>query len=213
MNNKITNANELASSLDFGNIELSTALLLQSEIMNKIIVEVYNGWPGKIGLERVIEKVTFLCERVPQYAKVMGKSELETLELFAKSRTCNYTNYFQNAHFPDLSEVYVFDTIEDLKAKFPSKQYQCPCCGGISTDYQQCNSGKYIDEKVKEVCNWKAYGLFGDMGKGIKVIIKSMFTDIPKPITMFKPIELLSNTVDWYFLPAQPQKPTKSTWL
>jgi hypothetical protein len=190
MNNRITNADELTSALPFGNMMLPAALM-QSEIMNKIIVEVYNGWPGQTGLERVKNVVTFICDRVPQYAKVMGKSELETLELFAKSRNCNYTNYFQNANFPDLLEVFVFDTIEDLKARFPSKQYQCPCCGGISTDYQECNSGKIVDKKGKEICNWKVYGLFGDMGKGIKVIVKNMFTDIPKPVAMFKPVELL----------------------
>jgi hypothetical protein len=184
------NIENIDVSPTFGNTVLPAALL-QSDIMNKIIVEIYNGWPGETGLQRVVEKVNFLCEKVPQYAKVMGKTELETLELFAKSRNCNYTNYFQNANFPDLSEVYVFDTIEDVKAKFPSKQYQCPCCGGISTDYQECNSGKTIDKKGKEVCNWKVYGLFGDMGKGIKVIVKDMFTEIPKPIAMFKPVELL----------------------
>lgn len=190
MNNRITNADELTSALPFGNTVLPAALL-QSDIMNKIIVEIYNGWAGKVGLERVIEKVNWLCERVPQYAKVMGKTELETLELFAKSRNCNYTNYFQDANFPNLSEVFVFDTIEDLKLKFPSKQYQCPCCGGISTDYQECNSGKTVDKKGKEICNWKVYGLFGDMGKEIKVIVKDMFTEIPKPVSMFKPVELL----------------------
>lgn len=189
MNHKITSADELAPAWPFDNMALP-ADLMQSEIMNEIIIEIYNGWPGKIGLQRVIETVTFLCERVPQYSKVMGKTELETLELFAKSRNCSYINYFQNANFPDLSEVYVFDTIEDVKARFPSKQYQCPCCGGISTDYQECNSGKKIDKKGK-VCDWKVYGLFGDMGKGIKIIVKSMLTDFPRPIAMFKPVELL----------------------
>jgi len=190
MNNRITNADELTSVLSFGNMVLP-ADLMQSEIMNKIIVEIYNGWPGKVGLERVNEKVVFLCKRIPQYAKIMGKTELETLELFAKSRNCNYANYFQDANFPDLSKVFVFDTIEDLKSKFPSKQYQCPSCGGISTDYQECNSGKTIDKKGKEVCDWKVYGLFGDLGKGIKVIVKDMFAEIPKPVAMFKPVELL----------------------
>jgi hypothetical protein len=189
MNNRITNADELTSALPFGNM-VAPAALLQSDIMNKIIVEIYNGWPGKTGLQRVIEKVTFLCERVPQYAKIMGKTELETLELFAKSKNCNYTNYFQNVNFPDLTEVYIFDTIQDFKAKFPSKQYTCPRCAGISTDYQECNSGRAVDKKV---CNWKVYGLFGDMGEGIKVIIKSMFNEIPKPVAMFKPVELLDS--------------------
>lgn len=192
MKNRITNADELTSALPFGNTVLPAALM-QSEIMNKIIVEVYNGWSGETGLQRVENVVKFLYERVPQYAKVMSKTELETLEILAKSRNCNYTNYFQNANFPDLSDVFVFENIEELKAKFPSKKYQCPACGGISTDYQECNSGKTVDKKGKEVCDWKVYGLFGDMGKGIKVLIKDMFTEIPKPFKMFKPVELLED--------------------
>ncbi len=188
MHKEIKNADEIRSVLSLEDTKMSPDLL-QSDIMNKIIVEIYNGWPGETGIQRVIQKVKLLSERVPEYAKAMGKTELETLELFAKSRTCNYTNWFQEANFPILSEVYIFDTIDDFKAKFPSKQYQCPNCNGISTNPQVCNSGKEI--KGKEICDWKVFGLFGDLGKGIKVIVKDLFTDIPKPTAMFKPIELL----------------------
>lgn len=194
MNNRITKADEILSAVPFGNTVLPAALM-QSEIMNKIIVEIYNGWPGKMGLERVAEKVLFIIERVPQYAKVMGKSELETLEIMANARRINYTNWFQNAYFPDLSEVYVFDTVEDFKKQFPSGKYQCPKCKGITTDYQQCNSGVITDKRKKEVCDWKVYGLFGGLGEEIKVIIKDHFIDIPKPISMFKPVELLEAVV------------------
>lgn len=163
---------------------------LKSEIMNKIIVEVYNGWPGKIGKERVTRLIAFLLQRVPQYAEVMGKTELETLEILAKSRTCNYTNFFQEANIPDLSKVLVFETVEDFKARFPSGKYQCPNCGGISTSFSTCDSGKTVDKKSKEICNWKVFGLFGDLGKGIQVIIKDKFVEVPTPIKMFKPVEL-----------------------
>jgi hypothetical protein len=188
MNNRISNADELSSALPFGNTMLPTDLV-QSEIMNKIIVEIYNGWVGQVGLERVVKTVNFLCEIVPQYAKVMDKSNVETLEILAKSRNCNYTNYFQECNLPKLSDVYIFETENDFFEKFPSKEYQCPSCSKISTDYQKCNSD-YTD-KNGVVCNWKVYGLFGSMGKGIKVLVKDRFTDIPKPIMMFKPIELL----------------------
>jgi hypothetical protein len=164
--------------------------IMHTEIMNKIIIQIYNGWPGKIGLERVVEKVFFLAKRVQQYAKVMDKSEIETLELLAESKDCNYMNYFQNANIPDISDVYVFNTIEEFLFVFPSKKYICPCCGGISTNHQECNSGKNIDKESTEACNWKVYGLFFDMNKGIRVIIKSTFTGLPRPIKMFKPIEM-----------------------
>lgn len=161
---------------------------MQSDIMNSIIVEIYNGWPGPTGRQRVVDKVTFICKRIPQYAKMMGTTEIEALEYFAKSRTCNYTNYFQDAYIPDLSDVHVFETIKDFLAKFPSKQFRCPRCEGISTHPHACNSGVVIDKKENEVCNWKSYGLFGTLGKGIDVLIKSQSL---KPTHIFKPVELI----------------------
>lgn len=194
MNNKITNASEIIQDLDFGTL-VPPDELMQSDIMNAIIVEIYNGWPGPTGRQRVVDKVRFLCERVPQYAKVMGKTELETLEALAKSRNCNYTNYFQDANIPDLSDVYVFDTLEDVRVRFPSKQYVCPRCEGITTDPQECNSGVIVDKKKKEVCNWKSYGLFGTLGKGINVLVKSKSQGFPRPINIFKPIELVDAVI------------------
>jgi len=194
MDNKITSASEIVQTLDFGAL-VPPENLMQSNIMNEIIVEIYNGWPGPTGRQRVVDKVTFICERIPQYAKIMDKTELEALEILAKARTCNYVNYFQDANIPNLSDVYVFDTLDDLKARFPSKKYCCPRCEGISTDPQVCNSGIIIDKKKKQECDWKVYGLFGDLGKGIRVLVKSKSPDYPRPITIFKPIELIEDVI------------------
>jgi hypothetical protein len=183
-NKMIENSSEIMSKLPSGN-----DILLKSEIMDKIIVEIYNGWPGETGLSRVINAVNFIFDMIPQYAQVMGKSELETLELIAKARNVNYVNYFQNANFPDLMGVYVFDSNESFLSEFPSKKFLCPCCGGISTDPQKCDSGKKMSKK--EICNWKSYGLFGTLGKGIHVVFKDKFEITPKPVEIFKPIELL----------------------
>lgn len=188
--NKITHIAELNLDSFFKELVLP-ANVMESEIMNKIILEIYNGWPGEVGKERVVNVITLLNHRLPQYAKIMGKTEIETLEIFVKAKNTNFTNWFQNANFPDLSEVYVFDTVADLKLKFPSGNYQCPCCEGISTDYQECNSARIVDKKSNKICDWKVYGFFGDLGKGIKVVIKEKFTDFPKPIAMLKPIELI----------------------
>ncbi len=184
MNTKITHFKELPLS----NINLPESIT-QSDILNKILTEVYNGWPGQTGLERVKNVIEFISSRIPQYAKAINKSELEMLEILATKRTVNYTNYFQNHYIPDIDKVLIFDSVEDFKKQYPSGKYVCPACSGISTDYQECNSGTIVDKKTKEICNWKVYGLLGDLGKGIRVLIRDKFTDFPKPIHMFKPIE------------------------
>lgn len=167
--------------------------LQETEILNDIILEIYNGWPGSVGQERVIDCIDFISKRIPKYALIMDKTNLETLTTYAKARSCNYTNWFQNCYLPDLNGVIVLDTVEDFKQKFPSGKFVCPCCNGVSTDYQECNSGKIVKGTKKrsgKVCDWKVFGLFGDLGKGIRVIVKDRFSDFPKPIAMFKPIEM-----------------------
>ena len=162
-----------------------------SEIMDEILLEVYNGWQGSVGEERVLKVIEFVSNRIPQYARITNKSDFEFLTIYAKSRKCNYTNWFQDSYLPDLSNVLVFDTVEDFKKKFPSGNYVCPSCNSITTDYQTCNSGVVVGKgKNKKVCDWKVYGLFGDLGKGIKVIVKDLIEDFPRPISMFKPVEL-----------------------
>ena len=79
--------------------------------------------------------------------------------------------------------------VEDGKgfvAKFPSKKFLCPMCGGISTDPNTCNSG---DEMAPgKVCDWKSWGLFGTMGKGVYVCVKKPFA----VFEIFKPVELVN---------------------
>ena len=191
---KIDRIEELPESC-LNKIKILPESVLKSEIINKIILEVYNGWPGNTGEERVNKCIEFINERIPQYAMLYSMTDGEALTLLASKRNVNYTNWFQNANIPDLSEVIVFETVDDFKNKFPSGKYICCCCGGETTDYQVCNSGKAIDKKGT-VCDWKVYGLFGDMGKGIMVLVKDRVNDFPKPITMFKPVELSEGIVE-----------------
>ena len=61
-------------------------------------------------------------------------------------------------------------------------KFDCPYCGEISTDPYECNSGaKVSDDKI---CDWKVYGLFGDLGKGTFIYCK----DKGKGETIFTPI-------------------------
>ena len=82
-----------------------------------------------------------------------------------------------------MENVHVFDTLEDYKKAFPSGKYICPKCEKESTDPYECS---------QEKCDWKVYGLFGDLGKGIKVIVKDKFLEHPVPMNIFKPIELVT---------------------
>lgn len=204
---KISSSKEIIHLLDLTQEQLNTPFM-QSEIMSKIMCEVYNGWPEPTGIQRVKDVVHFLFNRIPQYAKIMNKSELDTLTLLAKSRNCNYINYFQNANIPDLSDVMVFKSLDEFKQRFPSGISVCPCCEGFSTDYEECNSGVKLKDYSKskknkadggKVCDWKIYGLFGDLGKGIKILILDKIEDFPRPARIFKPIELF------------PDLPTQST--
>lgn len=122
------------------------------------------------------------------YAKKLNISQQEVLYLWEKNRTYWALNYYQQANFPKITakDVYFFNSSNDFHKRFPSRQYICPACNSISTNMMICNSGKEIDGKV---CDWKSFGLFGCLGKGITVILK----DNLKPIQIFKPIELIKD--------------------
>lgn len=204
---KISTSKEIIHLLDLTQEQLNSPLM-QSDVMSIILCEVYNGWPGATGIQRAKDVVGFLFNRVPQYAKIMNKSEVDTLDILAKSRNCNFVNYFQNANIPDLDDVMVFKSLDEFKQRFPSGKSVCPCCNAITTNYQECNSGvkliahsKPKKSKTNEgkVCDWKIYGLFGDLGKGIKILILDKIEEFPRPTRIFKPIELF------------PDLPTQST--
>ena len=80
-------------------------------------------------------------------------------------------NYYQEANQPLIKgdNVKVFDTVEDMMKSIKEYKFRCPACGGISTDPYECNSGVISDGNP---CDWKVYGLFGDLGKGAYVYCK-----------------------------------------
>ena len=160
--------------------------------LEEIGQESYDSWGGKEGEERRAKVLGLLSEELPRYASLLGYSEKEILMAWEKARNVNCVNWYQKANFPDLGEVIVLDSLQQFQEKFPSHKSTCPMCGGLSTDYYACNSGKEVvlDGKKTTVCNWKVYGLFRDMGKGVSLLIKEAFLDHPVPERIFKPIEL-----------------------
>ena len=152
----------------------------------EIIEQARSSWTGKIGDERAESVKKILDTRLENYHKITGISKDEILTAFEKSRNVNTVNFYQESNFPLLENVHVFNTIEDYRKLFPSGKYICPKCEKESTDPYECS---------QENCDWKVYGLFGDLGKGIKIIIKDKFIDHPVPMLIFKPIELLTVTL------------------
>lgn len=104
---QITNIDDIIEH--FGAFALNDQVR-QSKIFSDIVLEIYNGWPWDIGIERIQEKIKFFADVLPMYAKLFGTSELEALEIISSARNCNYTNWFQHGNVPCK-----FDTVSAMK--------------------------------------------------------------------------------------------------
>jgi hypothetical protein len=142
--------------------------------------------------EEYAEKIDDLLDkRVPEYAQALDLSEVQVLGAIERKRNYSIVNYYQDANFPSLEDVRVFDSEEAFFAAFPSKQFRCPACKGISTNPYECNSGKPMDpSKDAKICDWKSYGLFHTLGKGLRFTFKDRFLDCGTIGEIFLPIEL-----------------------
>ncbi len=162
--------------------------------MEELKQKARESWSGETGEDRAIELEKFLIETLNNYSKVLGISKEELLKKFEEKRTYSAINYYQVANFPKLENIEVFETIKQLRKKFPSGKFICPNCKGISTDSNKCNSGiklKLINgNNKKEICNWCSGGLFGNLSGGYNFIVKEDFLNNPIIHKIFKPIEL-----------------------
>lgn len=154
----------------------------------------------------------WIIDRVNQYAEATGVDPVEILTAWEKRRTYWYMNYYQECKQPkiDGGKVRVFDTKEDLFQSVGDLGFRCPNCHGVTPNPYECESGvmvKLINAKrdKRERCNWKVYGLFGSLGKGINIFIKdgchleSIFMPIawePKPAEEKKEPIAKSNRVE-----------------
>jgi len=112
-------------------------------------------------------KLEWVLERAKHYGSATGLNPEDILNAWEKSRNYWYMNFYQESNQPEIKggNVRVFDTKDDLKESIGDTGFICPSCGGISTNPYECNAS--------EECDWKSYGLFGTMGKGIYVFVKS----------------------------------------
>lgn len=157
------------------------------EIITKIAKECADSWSGQEGANRAARVQALLDRVLPEYAAVLGLTHDEVLAAIEAKRDYSAINYYQDANFPKLDGVRVFESREAFAAAFPSRKFTCPACEGISTDPYECNAGTV--RKDSKPCDWKSYGLFGTMGKGLRVIVKDTFLEHPRVHEIFMPVE------------------------
>lgn len=120
-------------------------------------------------------KLDWIVARANHYAEKTGLSPEAILDSWEKDRSYWYMNYYQDANQPSIASdrVRVFETVADLLAAVGKTGFRCPNCGAVSKSPYTCDSGAKVAGKV---CDWKVYGLFGHMGKGIAVFVKEKLT-------------------------------------
>lgn len=107
---------------------------------------------------------------IREYAEVLGITPEATFTAMEANRRYWSANYYQQANFPPLGKVRVFDTQADLETAIPNgTRFRCPACDGSSNHPTVCDSGHKFGDKV---CDWKAFGLFRTMGKGFRCVVK-----------------------------------------
>lgn len=123
-------------------------------------------------------KLAWVIARAKHYAEKTGLSPSEVLDAWEKERTYWYMNFYQDCNQPPIKgdSVKVFDTLSDLKKAIGKMEFRCPACAGVSKNPYECDSGlvgKTMTGGSNKPCDWKVYGLFTDLGKGVYVFVKS----------------------------------------
>ncbi|MCK5606795.1 hypothetical protein KAR91_33140 [Candidatus Pacearchaeota archaeon] len=110
------------------------------------------------------DKFQWIMERAEHYADKLGCTKEEIIDKWEKGRNYWYMNYYQDSRMPLIEGCKVFETKEELLDSIGKDGFRCPKCEGISKDPYTCSC---------EDCDWKSYGLFGTLGKGVDLVIKS----------------------------------------
>jgi hypothetical protein len=117
-------------------------------------------------------KLQWIADRAQHYAEKTGLDASDILAAWEGQRDYWYMNFYQESAQPKLDgdRVRVFETMADLQAAIDNKGFRCPACAGVSTSPYTCDTGIARDGKP---CDWKSWGLFGTLGKGASVFVKS----------------------------------------
>jgi len=128
-------------------------------------------------------KLAWAVDRARHYAEKTGLKAEDILDAWEQHRNYWFQNYYQDANQPmiESDRVRVIDTIDELQMIMGDK-FRCPMCKGVSRSPYACDSGDEMEPG--KTCDWKVGGLFGDLGKGIHVFVKSKM----RGETIFMPI-------------------------
>ena len=110
-------------------------------------------------------KLAWIVARAAHYSEKTGIPAAEILDAWERDRSYWYMNYYQDANQPSIegNRVRVFATAKELLESIGKPEFRCPKCSGVSQSPYACTVAP---------CDWKVYGLFGDLGKGVYVFVK-----------------------------------------
>ncbi|TEB04679.1 hypothetical protein Psch_03441 [Pelotomaculum schinkii] len=139
---------------------------------------------GKDCFHKYCDTFKWVIERAKHYAEKLGLNWEDVLNQWEADRRYWYMNYYHELNQPEIGSNYVraFETVREMLQSVGDKGFRCPVCGGVSTDPYTCNSGMKLNNGM--ICDWKVYGLLGDLGKGVFVYCK----DKLRGETIFTPI-------------------------
>ena len=142
----------------------------ESDGYKKLLTAVENDEQRSPKFHDYRAKLQWILERAYHYAEKLGLDACDILNAWEKSRSYWYMNYYQDCNQPKIEDgkVKVFKTIDEARESIGKEGFRCPYCNGVSKDAVVCDSGLQMDKKP---CDWKAYGLFGTLGKGANVYV------------------------------------------
>ena len=128
---------------------------------------------------RYCSKFRWIIDRAQHYSHHTGIPVVDILNAWEDDRSYSFNNYYQDANQPKLTDarVLVFSTVQEFIGTVGKKGFRCPACGGVSSNPYECKSGIIVKKdrrrrRKRVPCDWKVYGLFQDLGKGLYVYIK-----------------------------------------
>lgn len=149
---------------------------MESKTSNELCIEECDGYKSLLAAVERDEakgwkshdyrgKLAWAVAQAKHYAEKTGVSAVEILNAWEKGRDYWYMNYYQEANQPKLEgeRIRVFDTVEQMLASIGEPQFRCPKCSAVSKSPYECSVAP---------CDWKVYGLFRDLGKGVYVFVK-----------------------------------------
>lgn len=136
------------------------------------------------------KKFDWVIDRAKHYGEKLDLDWQDVLTSWENDRSYWYMNYYQDSNQPEIKgeKVRTFESVQSMLESIGEKKFRCPSCSGVSTDPYECNSGKGMSKG--KICDWKVYGLFGDLGKGIFVFCK----DKLRGETIFLPLSWEAET-------------------